>query len=331
MKSRSFRQQFAIRSGFTLVELLVVIAIIAVLISLLLPSLQSARRSAISIKCLSNLRQIGNALNLYAVDNKNMWPIQEHCSSPTAPSYYAEKNGTTFRFDHWQKALLKYMAGTARANDFNVQWTGTINGSGEMNWVSGPGISAYKDTAVFCPASQEYQDYIDNTQQGASFTGYGMQYMPLCKPDFPPQGTSDANYRDGIIAGTGPTIPGMWARVRATATGNGRYFTAKTWGIQGSERIVVSDCISWNLDVANWASLSAAEQSPMTFTNPVSSAPGAGIGSAGTNADRLRHGVNSPKLSKRKIAYNVLFCDGHAATQTDLQSIHLGVRRRLSN
>jgi prepilin-type processing-associated H-X9-DG protein len=158
-----------------------------------------------------------------------------------------------------------------------------------------------------------------------------MQYMPLCRPDFPPPGTSDANYRDGIIAGSGPTTPGLWARVRANATGNGRYFSAKTWGIDGSNRIVVADAISWNLDVAFWSNLSAAEQNPMTFTNPVSSAPGAGIGSAGTNADRLRHGVNSPKLSKRKIGYNALFCDGHAETQTDLQSIHMGVRRRLSN
>ena len=319
------------RRGFTLVELLVVIAIIAVLISLLLPALTSARRAAISIKCLSNLKQIGNALNLYANDNKGMWPIQEHCSSPSQPSYYKEKDGVTVRFDHWQKMLLRYMVSQQRFQDFNLQWTGTINGSGEMNWQSGPGISAYKDSAVFCPGSQEYQDYLDNTQQGASFTGYGMQYMPLCKPDFPPPGTSDANYRDGNINGSGARVPGLWARIRAIGTGNGQYFSQKTWGIEGSERIVVADCISWNLDVAFWSSLTPAEQNVSTFTNPVSSAPGAGIGTAGTNADRLRHGVNAPKGSKRKIAYNALYCDGHAQTLSDLQSIHLGVRRRLSN
>jgi prepilin-type N-terminal cleavage/methylation domain-containing protein/prepilin-type processing-associated H-X9-DG protein len=319
------------RRGFTLVELLVVIAIIAVLIAILLPALTSARRAAISIKCLSNLKQIGNALNLYANDNRGMWPIQEHCSSPSAPSYYKEKDGTTVRFDHWQKILLKYMVSAQRYQDFNLQWTGTINGSGEMNWQSGPGICAYKDTAVFCPASEEYQDYLDNTQQGASFTGYGMQYMPLCKPDFPPPGTTDANYRDGNINGSGAHVPGLWARIRATRTGTGQILGRKTWCLEGSYRMCVEELISWNLDVAVWGNLSAAEQSVQTFTNPVSSAPGAGIGSAGTNADRLRHGVNAPKGSKRKVAYNALYCDGHAATLSDLQSIHLGVRRRLSN
>jgi prepilin-type processing-associated H-X9-DG protein/prepilin-type N-terminal cleavage/methylation domain-containing protein len=63
-------------AGFTLVELLVVIGIIALVIGLLLPALGRAREAARRAKCLSNIRQIGQAFTAYVSEHKGRLPVQ---------------------------------------------------------------------------------------------------------------------------------------------------------------------------------------------------------------------------------------------------------------
>lgn len=70
----SRRRPFA-RHGFTLIELLVVISIIALLVGILLPALGAARRSAMNIKCASNMRQLGIGFMGFAADNEGKFPL----------------------------------------------------------------------------------------------------------------------------------------------------------------------------------------------------------------------------------------------------------------
>jgi prepilin-type N-terminal cleavage/methylation domain-containing protein/prepilin-type processing-associated H-X9-DG protein len=86
------------KGGFTLIELLVVIAIIALLMGILLPALNRAKKQGQAVRCLSNLKQIGLAMHLYAEDNDrkvlraearmNLKPGQETVYWPTAYMRY---------------------------------------------------------------------------------------------------------------------------------------------------------------------------------------------------------------------------------------------------
>lgn len=94
------------RTAFTLVELLVVIGIIAVLISILLPSLKQARESANTVQCMSNMRQIGMAILMYSNENGGSLPIHTTTSNVSFDDLLSRYDGRNLSEDEINKSGL---------------------------------------------------------------------------------------------------------------------------------------------------------------------------------------------------------------------------------
>jgi prepilin-type N-terminal cleavage/methylation domain-containing protein/prepilin-type processing-associated H-X9-DG protein len=292
--------------AFTLAELLIVIAIIGVLISILLPTLGAARRSANAAKCLAAMRDLGLAFQQYAQDNKRAFPVVEYWPAATQLSPWSPQRRP------WTDFLVKYVHKKESTNPV--------------------ALDQYRPNSVLwgCPsfdADNWWRDVdpgtgVTNPATPSKFnTGYGMsRYVlaPYSALNPPPPGYVTQKFTSD------PAGPGNFALFRdgSSPKVDGQFFKMETWGKRGAERALIADCNTYDLfGGSTWNKIDEDGSNPAAKCDPFLKVQ-ADLSGSFINVDGLRH--MAPTASKKKIltakGVNMLFCDGHAAPVTPAEA-----------
>ena len=180
------------RHGFTLVELLVVIGIVALLISILLPSLNAAQRQAERVACAANLRTIGQAYAMYTSESKGKYPpVYTNLGPngpwglppshlPTAPAGNPYGMALVFSQNHLSDARVLYCPGGEDTAGNETASTGNLNPNTGIDnlkfwphakmstaspqiWHPGPGASGMHQTgyALWANWIERFEDQND--------------------------------------------------------------------------------------------------------------------------------------------------------------------------
>jgi len=306
--------------GFTLVELLVVIGIIAVLIAILLPALQAARKQSDRVKCLSSLRQLGNAYFMYAHDNQGYWPMAQHVWTAGAndpPGGGAPTN----RDKRWHDYIGKYVMGPTAVTDLTTgtQYTDTqCNYNGTAGGITTErefgskwdpvhiGTFKYRNSVLWgCPTWRRYTDGSSATFAGA-WCGYAMNFYPQSPTDEGPGGANLSGAPAAIFKYRAQRNAAADVLPLAAAARHGQYFKQVQWK-QPAERCLVLDSNATVLGMT-FAMLTAWPYQPDT-TTPMPDRPHA----VNLSMDFNCHGKRDLGNMPTDPSLNMLYCDGHAS------------------
>lgn len=190
--------------GFTLIELLVVIAIIALLISILLPSLSRARELSKRLVCMSNIKGIGTSMKIYANDNSESFPIP-----PFDPGLVAEDDMVSYAEETYTEDGVRHR-GQVGMDREEQSFSLNPNASTQVSvtrafWM----LVRSGDVTVkqfVCPSSGDVEDPTENIDLYYDFFDYGnISYgyqVPFGPRDTTPREGMDN--RQGVAADKGP-------------------------------------------------------------------------------------------------------------------------------
>jgi prepilin-type N-terminal cleavage/methylation domain-containing protein len=324
------------RTAFTLVELLVVIGIIAVLISILLPSLNSARRAGNRVKCASALREIGNTMRLYANDSKGYFPparltLDSGVTYEISGVAFPDADGT---LPYWTDFLAKYVT------------------KGRLGSIDNSQAAARRRTVLWgCPSWEPYTSTVAGQDANRIQNGLGMNIFPTHQPDYPrgtsgPFGSSPApeqpTYTESsVIEAWSPTDRaakanevGVYPNASNPPAGtySGRWTKAEVYTKRGSERALIADSRFWALESRQLPTSGVIPPQPNIQNNATWTT---GI-TGQTMFDLYRHGKTpgagpvAGTFAARggEISYNILYADNHVATATDAKEAYKSFRMK---